>query len=96
MASLQFHTLSIRNFCLLLFFFRLPLSLLVPSPLLQDSNTLLVSGLHPASLYRLEVQAITAEGEGPATIRTFQTPAHQSILKHSKECESLNDNLNKK
>lgn len=54
-------------------------------PLFQDSNVLVVSGLHPASLYRLEVQAITAEGEGPATIRTFQTPGHQSIQKNSKK-----------
>lgn len=53
-------------------------------PLSQDGNVLVVSGLHPASLYRLEVQAITAEGEGPATRRTFQTPGYQSSLKHSK------------
>ncbi|KAG7236073.1 hypothetical protein INR49_001352 [Caranx melampygus] len=48
----------------------------------QDGNVLVVSGLHPASLYRLEVQAITAEGEGPATSRTFQTPGYQSAPKH--------------
>ncbi|KAM9328467.1 anosmin-1a [Pholidichthys leucotaenia] len=49
-----------------------------------DGNVLVVSGLHPASLYRLEVQAITAEGEGPKTSRTFQTPGFQTTPKHSK------------
>lgn len=39
--------------------------------------------MHPGSLYRLEVQAITEDGDGPTTSRTFQTPAHQSIPKHS-------------
>lgn len=41
--------------------------------------------MHPASLYRLEVQAITEDGEGPTTSRTFQTPTHQSIPKHSEK-----------
>ncbi|KAK9523789.1 hypothetical protein VZT92_017683 [Zoarces viviparus] len=45
-------------------------------------NMLVVAGLHPASLYKLEVKAVTAEGEGPATSRSFLTPAHQSTLKH--------------
>lgn len=77
------HTLSILNFVFCL------LSLSVLSPLSQDGNILVVSGLHPLSLYRLEVQAITAEGEGPATSRTFQTPEHKSTLKHSKEWDKL-------
>lgn len=41
--------------------------------------------MHPGSLYRLEVQAITEDGDGPPTSRTFQTPAHQSIPKHSEK-----------
>ncbi|XP_044201353.1 anosmin-1a isoform X1 [Thunnus albacares] len=62
---------------------KLPHSLISQSQILPpDGNVLVVSGLHPASLYRLEVQAITAEGEGPATSRTFQTPGYQSSLKH--------------
>ncbi|KAG8004700.1 Anosmin-1 [Nibea albiflora] len=64
---------------------KLPHGLISQSQILPpDSNVLVVSGLRPASLYRLEVQVITAEGEGPATTRTFQTPGHQSTLKHSK------------
>ncbi|XP_075951200.1 anosmin-1a isoform X1 [Anarhichas minor] len=47
-----------------------------------DGNILVVAGLHPASLYKLEVKAVTTEGEGPATSRSFLTPAHQSTLKH--------------
>uniref|UniRef100_A0A3B4VBD8 Anosmin 1a n=1 Tax=Seriola dumerili TaxID=41447 RepID=A0A3B4VBD8_SERDU len=62
---------------------KLPHSLISQSQILPpDGNVLVVSGLHPASLYRLEVQAITAEGEGPATSRTFQTPGYQSATKH--------------
>ncbi|XP_044044342.1 anosmin-1a isoform X2 [Siniperca chuatsi] len=61
---------------------KLPHSLISQSQILPpDGNVLVVSGLHPTSLYRLEVQAFTAEGEGPATSRTFQTPGHQSTLK---------------
>uniref|UniRef100_A0A4W6EJ10 Anosmin 1a n=1 Tax=Lates calcarifer TaxID=8187 RepID=A0A4W6EJ10_LATCA len=64
---------------------KLPHSLISQSQILPPGgNVLVVSGLHPASLYRLEVQAITAEGEGPATSRTFQTPGYQSTLKHRK------------
>ncbi|XP_031153643.1 anosmin-1a isoform X1 [Sander lucioperca] len=60
-----------------------PHSLISQSQILpSDGNVLVVPGLQPAGLYRLEVQAITAEGEGPATSRTFQTPGHQSTLKH--------------
>ncbi|XP_069573291.1 anosmin-1a [Brachyistius frenatus] len=62
---------------------KLPHSLVSQSQILPpDGNVLVVSGLHPASLYRLEVQAITAGGEGPATSRTFQTPGYQSLPKH--------------
>ncbi|XP_022051564.2 anosmin-1a isoform X2 [Acanthochromis polyacanthus] len=62
---------------------KLPHSLISQSQILPpDGKTLLVSGLHCASLYRLEVQAITAEGEGPATSRTFQTPGCHSAPKH--------------
>ncbi|XP_019128685.2 anosmin-1a isoform X1 [Larimichthys crocea] len=62
---------------------KLPHSLISQSQILPpDTNVLVVSDLHPASLYRLEVQVVTAEGEGPATTRTFQTPGHQSTLKH--------------
>ncbi|XP_076158844.1 anosmin-1a [Alosa pseudoharengus] len=53
----------------------LPNSLVSQSQILPpDHRLLLVSGLQPASLYRLEVQVLTAAGEGPATLRTFQTP----------------------
>ncbi|KAM3585190.1 uncharacterized protein V6R79_010009 [Siganus canaliculatus] len=62
---------------------KLPHSLISQSQILPpDSTALVVSGLHPASLYRLEVQAITADGEGPATSRTFQTPGQESTLTH--------------
>ncbi|XP_071321011.1 anosmin-1a isoform X1 [Trachinotus anak] len=62
---------------------KLPHSLISQSQILPpDGNVLVVSGLHPASLYRLEIQPITAEGEGPATSRTFQTPGYQSARKH--------------
>ncbi|XP_047432658.1 anosmin-1a [Mugil cephalus] len=62
--------------------YKLPHSLISQSQILPpDGNVLVVTGLHPASLYRLEVQAITAQGEGPATSRTFQTPGYQSIPK---------------
>ncbi|XP_029306275.1 anosmin-1a [Cottoperca gobio] len=62
---------------------KLPHSLISQSQILPpDGNVLVVSGLQPASLYRLEVQAFTEEGEGPATSRTFQTPGQQSTRKH--------------
>ncbi|XP_005807891.1 anosmin-1-like [Xiphophorus maculatus] len=61
---------------------KLPHSLISQSQILPpDGNVLIVSGLQPASVYRLEVRVISAEGEGPATSRTFQTPGHQSIPK---------------
>uniref|UniRef100_A0A672QZQ0 Anosmin 1 n=1 Tax=Sinocyclocheilus grahami TaxID=75366 RepID=A0A672QZQ0_SINGR len=40
----------------------------------QDRNRLVVSSLRPATFYRLEVQVITAAGEGPVTKKIFQTP----------------------
>ncbi|XP_071381897.1 anosmin-1-like [Centroberyx affinis] len=65
---------------------KLPHSLISQSQILSpDHNILVVPGLHPASLYRLEVQVITAEGDGPATSRSFQTPGSQTSLKHSKD-----------
>ncbi|KAM4710895.1 anosmin-1-like isoform 2-T2 [Anableps anableps] len=57
---------------------KLPHSLISQSQILPpEGNVLVVSGLHPASVYHLEVRVITAEGEGPATSRTFQTPGYQ-------------------
>ncbi|XP_059184244.1 anosmin-1a isoform X2 [Centropristis striata] len=62
---------------------KLPHSLISQSQILPpDGNVLVVPGLHPVSVYRLEVQVLTAEGEGPTTSRTFQTPGHQNTLKH--------------
>ncbi|XP_026217181.1 anosmin-1a isoform X2 [Anabas testudineus] len=62
---------------------KLPHSLISQSQILPpDGSVLVVSGLHPASVYTLEVRAITAEGEGPATSRTFQTPGYQSTMRH--------------
>ncbi|XP_022415514.1 anosmin-1 [Delphinapterus leucas] len=67
----------------------LPNSLILQSQILPaDRSVLTVPGLRPATLYRLEVQVLTAGGEGPATIRTFRTPdlppsaAHRPHLKH--------------
>ncbi|XP_061665553.1 anosmin-1-like [Syngnathoides biaculeatus] len=55
------------------------------SPILTTtSNILAVSDLHPASVYRLEVRAITAHGQSPAISRTFQTPGLQHAFKHRK------------
>ncbi|XP_059765880.1 anosmin-1 [Balaenoptera ricei] len=67
----------------------LPNSIILQSQILPaDRSVLTVPGLRPATLYRLEVQVLTAGGEGPATIRTFRTPdlppsaAHRPHLKH--------------
>ncbi|XP_076839207.1 anosmin-1a [Brachyhypopomus gauderio] len=55
----------------------LPNCLISQSQILPpERNVLVVSGLQLASLYRLEVGVITAEGQGPMTSRTFQTPGH--------------------
>ncbi|XP_043751457.1 anosmin-1 [Cervus elaphus] len=62
----------------------LPNSIISQSQILPaDHPELSVPGLRPATLYRLEVQVLTAGGEGPATIRTFRTPdVHRPHLKH--------------
>ncbi|ETE69982.1 Anosmin-1, partial [Ophiophagus hannah] len=39
-----------------------------------DHHMLTVPNLRPSTLYRLEVQVLTTSGEGPATIKSFQTP----------------------
>nr|XP_055071574.1 anosmin-1 [Misgurnus anguillicaudatus] len=53
----------------------LPNSIISQSQILPpDHNFLVVSNLRAASLYRLEVQVITTAGEGPATMKIFQTP----------------------
>uniref|UniRef100_H3DAG6 Anosmin 1a n=1 Tax=Tetraodon nigroviridis TaxID=99883 RepID=H3DAG6_TETNG len=63
---------------------KMPQSLISQSQVLPpERNILVLSDMHPGSLYRLEVQAITEDGDGPTTSRTFQTPSHQSIPKHS-------------
>ncbi|XP_068164984.1 anosmin-1a [Antennarius striatus] len=54
---------------------KLPHSLISQSQILPpDARVLVVSGLHPDSLYRLEVQVLTGDGGGPTTRRNFQTP----------------------
>ncbi|XP_035390505.1 anosmin-1a isoform X1 [Electrophorus electricus] len=53
----------------------LPNCLISQSQILPpERNVLVVSGLQRSSLYRLEVGVITAEGQGPTTSKTFQTP----------------------
>lgn len=54
------------------------------SPSLQDHNMLVVSSLRPSTYYRLEVQVITTGGEGPATVKTFQTPDVLPVTQHRK------------
>ncbi|PWA16735.1 hypothetical protein CCH79_00019554, partial [Gambusia affinis] len=72
---------------------KLPHSLISQSQILPpDGNVLIVSGLQPASVYRLEVRVISAEGEGPATSRTFQTPGPQSVPKQ-RNCLNLDSVL---
>uniref|UniRef100_A0A673MT22 Fibronectin type-III domain-containing protein n=1 Tax=Sinocyclocheilus rhinocerous TaxID=307959 RepID=A0A673MT22_9TELE len=57
----------------------LPNSIISQSQILPpDRNLLVVSNLQLATFYRLEVQVITAAGEGPATKKIFQTPLQQS------------------
>ena len=51
----------------------------------QDHHVLTVPNLRPSTLYRLEVQVLTAGGEGPATIKTFWTPDLALPSAHS-EC----------
>ncbi|XP_034505715.1 anosmin-1 isoform X2 [Ailuropoda melanoleuca] len=53
----------------------LPNSIISRSQILPpDHYVLTVPNLRPSTLYRLEVQVLTAGGEGPATIKTFWTP----------------------
>uniref|UniRef100_H3DMN9 Fibronectin type-III domain-containing protein n=1 Tax=Tetraodon nigroviridis TaxID=99883 RepID=H3DMN9_TETNG len=47
-----------------------------------DHNMLVVSNLRPSTYYRLEVQVITTGGEGPATVKTFQTPDILPVTQH--------------
>uniref|UniRef100_A0A8C9T7P3 Anosmin 1 n=1 Tax=Scleropages formosus TaxID=113540 RepID=A0A8C9T7P3_SCLFO len=61
----------------------LPNSIISQSQILPpDHNLLVVSNLRPATYYRLEVQVITTGGEGPATFKTFQTPAVVPVHPH--------------
>lgn len=53
-------------------------------PAVQDHNMLVVSNLRPSTYYRLEVQVITTGGEGPATVKTFQTPNILPVTQHRK------------
>ncbi|XP_028972323.1 anosmin-1a isoform X2 [Esox lucius] len=54
---------------------KLPNSLISQSQILPpERNVLVVSGLGPATLYRLDVQGIGPGGEGPAVTKTFTTP----------------------
>ncbi|XP_030642975.1 anosmin-1 [Chanos chanos] len=59
----------------------LPNSIISQSQILPpDHNLLVVSNLRPETYYRLEVQVITAGGEGPATMKIFQTPSVNPVL----------------
>ncbi|XP_064800291.1 anosmin-1-like isoform X2 [Oncorhynchus masou masou] len=61
----------------------LPNSIISQSQILPpDHNLLVVSNLRPATYYRLEVQVIMSGGEGPASVKTFQTPSVLPVLQH--------------
>uniref|UniRef100_A0A8C7YFC4 Anosmin 1 n=1 Tax=Oryzias sinensis TaxID=183150 RepID=A0A8C7YFC4_9TELE len=61
----------------------LPNSIISQSQILPpDHNMLVVSNLRPSTFYRLEVQVITTGGEGPATVKTFQTPNILPVTQH--------------
>ncbi|XP_056610595.1 anosmin-1 isoform X1 [Triplophysa dalaica] len=64
----------------------LPNSIISQSQILPpDHHVLVVWNLRAASLYRLQVHIITVAGEGPATIKIFQTPhpaQHQQKVRH--------------
>ncbi|CAG05884.1 unnamed protein product, partial [Tetraodon nigroviridis] len=61
----------------------LPNSIISQSQILPpDHNMLVVSNLRPSTYYRLEVQVITTGGEGPATVKTFQTPDILPVTQH--------------
>eukprot|EP00062_Callorhinchus_milii_P006974 gi/632948273/ref/XP_007889500.1/ PREDICTED: anosmin-1 [Callorhinchus milii] len=62
----------------------LPNSIISQSQILPpDHHTLIVPNLRPSTYYRLEVQLLTTAGEGPATVKTFQTPSLTSSRLHS-------------
>lgn len=62
----------------------LPNSIISQSQILPpDHHSLIVPDLRPSTCYRLEVQLLTTAGEGPATVKTFQTPSLSSSLSHS-------------
>uniref|UniRef100_A0A672JUB1 Anosmin 1 n=1 Tax=Salarias fasciatus TaxID=181472 RepID=A0A672JUB1_SALFA len=68
----------------------LPNSIISQSQILPpDHNLLVVSNLRPSTYYRLEVQVITTGGEGPATVKTFQTPSILPVIQHRKYCQLL-------
>ncbi|KAF3843181.1 hypothetical protein F7725_002030 [Dissostichus mawsoni] len=52
----------------------------------HDHNLLVVSNLRASTYYRLEVQVITTGGEGPATVKTFQTPNTLPVIQHRNRC----------
>ncbi|OCT91079.1 anosmin-1 [Xenopus laevis] len=61
----------------------LPNSIISQSQILPaDHYMLTVHNLRPSMLYKLEVQVLTTGGEGPATIKSFQTPDVLSPLPH--------------
>uniref|UniRef100_A0A8C7CFN1 Anosmin 1 n=1 Tax=Oncorhynchus kisutch TaxID=8019 RepID=A0A8C7CFN1_ONCKI len=61
----------------------LPNSIISQSQILPpDHNLLVVSNLRPATYYRLEVQVIMSGVEGPASVKTFQTPSVLPVLQH--------------
>ncbi|KAM5180183.1 anosmin-1 [Mantella aurantiaca] len=61
----------------------LPNSIISQSQILPtDHYVLTVHNLRPSMLYRLEVQVLTTGGEGPATIKSFQTPDVPPSLPH--------------
>ncbi|MEE6468999.1 hypothetical protein FKM82_008460 [Ascaphus truei] len=61
----------------------LPNSIISQSQILpMDHYVLTVPNLRPSMLYRLEVQVLTTGGEGPATIKAFQTPDLLPPLPH--------------
>ncbi|RXM32715.1 Anosmin-1 [Acipenser ruthenus] len=65
--------------------YSLPNSIISQAQILPpDHHHLTVSNLRPSILYRLEVQVLTTGGEGPATVKTFQTPDIPPARPHSK------------
>ncbi|XP_043548096.1 anosmin-1 isoform X1 [Chiloscyllium plagiosum] len=62
----------------------LPNSIISQSQILPpEHHSLIVLNLRPSTCYRLEVQLLTTAGEGPATVKTFQTPSLSSSLLYS-------------